>query len=360
MIPLLLANADAPIQNLSIFDPVSPPAESIRSLSVLVLAITAFIFIAVEGILVYSIVRFRRRAATGIAPGADATGLALSPETARAGTVGETEPPQVYGSKPIEIAWTAAPALVVFVLTLVSARSLWEVNVPPPQPRERDNTLFVTVVGRQWWWEYTYDHYNGRALGFTTANELHVPVSEEGIPRPVFLTLKSADVCHSFWVPRLAGKTDLIPGRINSMWFRTDQPGLYLGQCAEYCGTQHANMLLRVVVDSPSDFESWLENERKPAVEDADVRVGRSAFLAQSCVNCHRVRGTTAQGTYAPDLTHLMSRQTLASGMVPNTPENLRRWVADPQPIKPGCLMPSFGLGDRERDDIVRYLLTLR
>jgi cytochrome c oxidase subunit II len=336
-IPLLLAGTDPVTQNLSIFDPASPPAESIRSLSVLVLAITGFIFVVVEGILIYAIVRFRRRAAEASA-----------------------EPPQVYGSKPIEIAWTAAPALTVFVLTLVTARSLWEVNVPPPQPGAGDNTLFVTVVGRQWWWEYTYDYYNGRALGFTTANELHIPAGEEGVPRRVFLTLKSADVCHSFWVPRLAGKTDLIPGRINSMWFQTDRPGLYVGQCAEYCGTQHANMLLRVVVDSPRDFDTWLENEGKPAAEDAEASAGRSAFLGQSCVNCHRVRGTSARGGYAPDLTHLMSRQTLASGMVPNTPDNLRRWVADPQKIKPGCLMPAFGLSDRERDEIVGYLLTLR
>jgi cytochrome c oxidase subunit 2 len=347
VIPLLLAQVQT--QNLSIFDPVSPPGVSIRSLSVLVLAITGFIFVVVEGILIYAIVRFRRR-----------------------GTIGSTEPPQVYGSKPIEIAWTAAPALVVFVLVLVSARTLWEVNVPPPPPREGDNTLFVTVVGRQWWWEYQYDHYNGkpiRAVGpdgkqidlpVITANELHVPASAGGVPRKVFLVLKSADVCHSFGVPRLAGKTDLIPGRVNSMWFQTDQPGLYAGQCYEYCGTQHANMLIRVVVDSPDDFDAWLANERKPAVEHPAVRTGRTAFLGQSCVNCHRVRGTPARGTYAPDLTHLMKRETLASGMVKNTPEILRRWVADPQQIKPGCLMPAFGLSERDTDDIVRYLLTLQ
>src|SRR5262249_18742995 len=146
----LLFGADPSTQNLSIFDPASPQAESIRSLSVLVLAITGFIFVVVEGILIYSIIRFRRRAS---AAGSGAR---------------ETERAQVYGSKPIEIAWTAAPALIVFVLVLVTARTLWEVNVPPPQPREGDNTLFVTVVGRQWWWEYQYDHYSGRALGFTT------------------------------------------------------------------------------------------------------------------------------------------------------------------------------------------------
>jgi cytochrome c oxidase subunit 2 len=334
----------------SIFDPASPPAESIRQLAILVLAITGFIFLIVEGVLCYCLLRFRHRAAAGV------------------------EPPQVYGSKPIEIAWTAAPALVVFVLVMVTARTLWEVNVPPPEPRVGDNTLFVTVVGRQWWWEYHYDHYNGkpiRALGpdgketdqpVITANEMHVPASEpgeKGVERRVYLTLKSADVCHSFWVPRLGGKTDLIPGRDNSMWFATDQPGLYLGQCAEYCGTQHANMLLRVVVESPSDFERWLKNESKPAVANPNVKAGRSAFLAQSCVNCHRIRGTPAQGGYAPDLTHLMSRKTLASGMVRNTEEILTQWLDDPQKVKPGCLMPAFGLSKRERDEIVGYLLTL-
>jgi cytochrome c oxidase subunit II len=336
----LLATASSPAENLSIFDPVSPPAESIRTLSVLVLAITAFIFVVVEGILFYSLFRFRRRAADGT-----------------------VEPPQVYGSKPIEIAWTAAPALIVFVLVLVTARTLWEVNLKPPEPKEGDHTLFVTVIGRQWWWEYVYTHYDGKELRADpnqqltiTANELHIPASEDGVPRPVYLTLKSADVCHSFWVPRLGGKTDLIPGRENSMWFQTDRPGRYLGQCAEYCGTQHAHMLLRVVVDSPSDFETWLENERKPAVEDRGVSAGRAAFLSLGCVSCHRIRGTPANGKLAPDLTHLMSRDTLASGMIENNPDNLLDWVANPQKIKAGCLMPAFG----ERDDIVGYLRTLR
>src|SRR5947209_19947937 len=180
---LLLAGGPPPAQNLSIFDPVSPPAESIRSLSVLVLAITGFIFVVVEGILIYSIVRFRRRAAPSGLQG--------------------PEPPQIYGSKPIEIAWTAAPALVVFVLVLVSARTLWEVDIDPPAPTAGDNALFVTVVGRQWWWEYRYTHYDGRELRFSTANELHVPAGEGGVTRPVYLALESADVCHSFWVPRL-------------------------------------------------------------------------------------------------------------------------------------------------------------
>jgi cytochrome c oxidase subunit 2 len=354
--PSLLAVSGQAREDLSIFDPASPPAESILNASVLVLAIAAFIFLVVEGVLLYNVLRFRRR-----------------------GPAGATEPPQVYGSKPIEIAWTAAPAMIVFVLVLVAARTLWEVKVPPPQPRPGDNALFVTVVGRQWWWEYTYDHYDGEALGFTTANELHVPAGEDGVPRPVYLTLKSADVCHSFWVPRLAGKIDLIPGRPNRLWFRTGRPGLYLGQCAEYCGTQHANMLLRVSVDSPEEFGRWLAHERKPADPADPADEAQRTFQRQSCVNCHAVRGTSARGTYAPDLTHLMSRQTLASGMIPNTPDDLRRWVDDPQKVKPGCLMPAFGLGEpdrdkgkpgsrrpapalgeRDRDLVMRYLLTLR
>jgi cytochrome c oxidase subunit 2 len=252
------------------------------------------------------------------------------------------------------------------------------VNVTPPPPAPGDNTLFVTVVGRQWWWEYQYDHWNGspiHALGadgkethlpVITANELHVPVSEpgeDGVKRRVYLNLKSADVCHSYWVPRLAGKTDLIPGRVNAMWFQTDKPGLYVGQCAEYCGTQHANMLLRVVVQSESEFKDWLANQRTQAVDDPKTGTGQLAFCQrQSCSNCHRVRGTSAVGSYAPDLTHLMSRQTLGAGMIENDPEgkNLDRWIEDPQKIKPGCLMPAFGLSKQEREDIVGYLRTLR
>jgi len=324
-------------QNLSIFAPASPPAQSIRELSILVFAITGLIFVVVEGVLLYSVLRFRRRTQAG-----------------------SSEPPQVYGSKPIEIAWTAAPAMIVFILMLVTARTLWETNTTPPPPQPGDHALYVTVIGRQWWWEYRYEEYDGKKLNFITANELHIPASDDGQSRPVFLTLKSADVCHSYWVPRLAGKTDLIPGRVNSMWFATDRPGLFVGQCAEYCGTQHANMLIRVVADSPRDFERWIENERQPAADDPAGREGRGVFLSQSCVNCHRVRGTSAEGTYAPDLTHLMSRQTLASGMVPNTTENLRSWLQNPQAIKPGCLMPAFGLSDRDLDLIVRYLSTLR
>ncbi len=333
--------AAGPPENLSMFDPVSPPAGSIRQLTVLVFAITGAIFLVVEGILIYNLVRFRSRTAPG-----EAAGL--------------PEPPQVYGSQPIEIAWTAAPTLIVFVLALVIARTLGELHADPADPPPGSRPLYVTAVGRQWWWEFTYDRDGDKELGFVTANELHVPASTEKTPRPVYLTLRSADVAHSFWVPRLAGKTDLIPGRTNHMWFQVAAPGRYFGQCAEYCGAQHARMLLRVYADPPEEFDGWLANQVKPAAEDPAAGKGKATFLGQSCVNCHRVRGTPARGVYAPDLTHLESRETIAAGIVPNTPEMLRHWVKDPQTIKPGCLMPDFGLGETDRDAIVSYLLTLK
>jgi cytochrome c oxidase subunit 2 len=344
--PALLAAGEGP-NNLSIFDPASPPAAAIRDLSLLVLAITGGIFLVVELVLIYSVFRFRRRPEAGTA-----------------------EPPQVYGSLPIEVAWTAAPAMIVFILILAIARTEWEVRTIPDPP-QGSQALKVTVIGHQWWWEYVLDSYGSDQLGVITANELHIPSSNlQGAPdspaerRPVVLTLQSADVCHSYWVPRLGGKTDLIPGRTNRMWFETDHEQLFLGQCAEFCGTQHAKMLLRVQVDSPEVFASWLANERRDAVMDPAVEQGRKVFNAQSCVNCHRIRypGSPAKGTYAPDLTHLMSRKTLAAGAIDNNEENLLLWVGNPQAIKmkPGCLMPAFGLSKQQVADIVAYLVTLK
>lgn len=337
----LLAVGESPLQDVSIVSPASPQARSIVDLGILTIAIAAIIFLIVEGVLIYTAWRFRQR---------------REPPDKR------VEPAQVYGSQPIEVAWTAAPALIVFFLTLVITRTLWSgTKVAQAAPRnEEANTLRVTVVGHQWWWEYRYETYDGRTLGFITANELHIPVSDSATPRLVHLQLESADVCHSFWTPRLAGKMDLIPGRTNHLAFLAEAAGLYVGQCAEYCGAQHAGMLLRVVVDTPKDFETWLANEAKPAVDDPAAHEGRDVFLSQSCVSCHRVRGTAADGNYAPDLTHLMSRQSLASGIAANDGDSLASWVHDPQAVKPGCLMPDFGLTEREQKLLVGYLETLR
>ncbi len=324
------------VQNgTSIFAPVSPPADQIRQLFFLVVAVCAGILFIVEAVLIYSLLRFRRKPS-------DPT----------------SEPPQVYGSMPIEIAWTTAPALIVFLFVLALFRTESNIRVPPIP--EGSEPVHVTVIGHQWWWEFHYETEDGKVI---TANELHLPISDPdgGTQRPVILTLQSADVCHSFWVPRLAGKIDLIPGRTNTLWFQTQQPGTYLGQCAEFCGVQHANMLLRVVVESPEEFRRWLDNERKPAREPSNdtLRKGRTTFLNTSCVNCHRIRGTTADGAFGPDLTHLMARKTLASGMVENDRAQLRQWVDDPQVTKPGCLMPAMKLSPTEIDLVVEYLRSL-
>lgn len=340
---LLLFATGAATSNTSIFSPVSPSAETIRSLFFLVVAVCAGILLIVEGVLIYSLVCFRRRP-----------------------TDPTSEPPQVYGSTPIEIAWTTAPALIVFIFVLVLFRTEGKVKVAPEAKGAQP--LHVTVIGHQWWWEYVYEKYGDEELSaadgkpLVTANELRIPASDTARQRPVLLTLKSADVCHSYWVPRLAGKIDLIPGRVNTLWFQTDQIGTYLGQCAEYCGTQHANMLLRVVVERPDKFKEWLDNEKKPAIAptNKELREGRDVFLTTSCVNCHRVRGTLARGTFGPDLTHLMARETIASGMVGNDLKELRQWVDDPQKTKPGCLMPAMKLSEREIDLVVLYLRSLK
>src|SRR5258708_4026165 len=214
----------------TIFAPVSTPAESIFGLSLFVIAVTAIIFLLVVGLLIYVVVRFRR------------------PHDG-------VEPPQVYGSSQVELAWTVIPVLVVLVLFLATSRVIADVQ----NPARPAGALDVTVVGHQFWWEFRYP-----AANVVTANELHVPVSEPARPTPTFLKLLSADLDHSFWVPRLTGKTDLIPNWVNQTWIDPHEPGLYLGQCAQYCGTQHAKMLLRVYVEPREVFERWLLDQQKP------------------------------------------------------------------------------------------------
>jgi cytochrome c oxidase subunit II len=322
------AAADVPVQTPNIFAPVSTPARLVFELSLLVLGITATIFVVVTGLLVCSIVRFRRR------PGDDGR-----------------EPPQVYGSNQVELAWTVVPLLIVFVLFLATTRTIVAVQNAEPPP----DALKVTVIGRQWWWEFHYPE-----LGIITANELHVPVSDPVNRRPTVLTLQSDDVVHSFWVPRLAGKTDVVPNRENHMWIEPMEAGLYVGQCAEYCGTQHAYMLLRVIVHPQDEFERWVADQRKPPVADSKVRVGRDLFFSTACINCHTVGDTVATGTFGPDLTHLMSRETIGAGVAANTPENLRAWTKDPDHLKPGVHMPAMKLTNDEVDKVVAYLLTLK
>jgi cytochrome c oxidase subunit II len=322
------ATPGSPFSSTNVFAPASTPARTIFGLSMFVLAVTALIFVVVSTLLVYSVVKFR----------------------ARAGDAGR-EPAQVYGSTQIELAWTVIPVLIVVVLFLATARVIHAVQ-DAPKPA---GALDVTVIGHQFWWEFRYPK-----LGSVTANELHIPVSDPAHPTPTFLKLLSADTDHSFWVPELAGKTDLIPNRVNEMWLDPRHPGIYLGQCAQYCGTQHAKMLLRVFVDRPSDFAAWATAQRQSAVQDPRVSAGKHVFETTACINCHAVSGTAANGRFGPDLGHLMSRSTLASGAAENTPANLRLWIQNPDAIKPGSLMPAMKLSDADLDAVTAYLETLR
>ena len=311
----------------NIFAPASTPAKSIAELSVFVLVITGIIFVVVFSLLLYSIVRFRGREIDG-----------------------GHEPAQVYGSMQIELAWTIIPILIVVVLFLATARVIHAVQDAP----EPAGALDVIAIGHQYWWEFRYPK-----LGIVTANELHIPVSDHSHSSPTFLQLLSADTDHSFWVPELAGKTDLIPNHPNRMWMDPQSTGVFLGQCAQYCGTQHAKMLLRISVDGPEDFAGWVRAQQKPAVENASAIAGRRVFERNACMNCHAVGGTPADGRFGPDLTHLMSRVTIAAGAAENTHDNLRHWVQDPSSIKPGSLMPAMKLSDADLDAVVSYMETL-
>lgn len=320
--------APGPQATPSINSPASTPAQEIRSLSFFVLTITGGIFLVVGGLLAYAIIKYRAK---------------------EEGT--PTEPAQIYGSTQIELAWTVIPILIVIVLFLTTARLIFAIQDAPEPP----SALDVTVIGHQFWWEFRYPK-----LGIITANELHVPLSNQHDPQPTFLTLLSADVDHSFWVPQLAGKTDLIPNHPNSTWINPLQPGLYVGQCAQFCGAQHALMLLRIYVDSPDQFSAWVKNQQQPGVQDPQLAAGRQIFETQACINCHAIQGTVATGRFGPDLTHLMSRETLAAGVMANNADNLRAWIQDPSKFKNGCLMPAMQLSDQQIDQLTQYLLTLR
>ena len=255
-------------------------------------------------------------------------------------------PPQVRGHALLEISWTVAPAVILLIIAIPTIEVVFRTQGAPPR-----GALEVTVRGRQWWWEFYYPEYQ-----LTTANELHVPVG-----RPAVLTLEGPDVIHSFWVPKLGGKRDVVPGRLNRLTFTPDTPGEYLGQCAEFCGTAHANMGLRVIADAADAFERWVATERGPAAQPAEgpAADGARVYAGSACVGCHTVRGVSA-GVIGPDLTHFGQRKTLAAGLLPNTTENLAAWIRDPQRLKPGAKMPALGLTEAQARAVAAYLLSLK
>lgn len=218
------------------------------------------------------------------------------------------------------------------------------------------DSLTIQVMGVQWWWQITYVTSDS-SLSVTTANEIHIPAG-----RPVQLRLLSNDVIHSFWVPNLHGKTDLIPSRVNTQWIRADKPGVYRGQCAEFCGLQHAHMIISVVAESPDQFKAWYDRQLQPAAVPSDpvTQRGQQVFMDNACVYCHQIRGTDAAGQNGPDLTHFGSRLGIAANTVPNTPGNLGGWIADPQSTKPGNHMATVAVNSSDMQPLINYLESLK
>jgi cytochrome c oxidase subunit 2 len=277
--------------------------------------------------------------------------LALLRYSTRSDTIPE-QLPLVHEHVGLEVAWTVGPALILLAIAIPTVRTTFR-SYPAVPPK---NALIVDVLAHQWWWEV---HYPG--LGITTANEIHVCVG-----RPVRFRLQSADVIHSFWVPQLGGKQDVVPGHTNMLTLTPQKPGMYLGQCAEFCGLSHANMRFRVFVDTPQQFSAWTaEQTAAPAVpvraaEPGNaVEAGARLYAESPCVTCHTIRGESTQKV-GPDLTHFGSRTTLAGGTLENTPQNLGAWLRDPPALKPGAQMPDLGLSPQQTAQLVAYLESLK
>ena len=307
----------------SALHPESDFAESLDGLFAQIFWWAMGVFVVVEGILLYTVFRWREDPSRG-------------------------RPKEIHGHTLMEIGWTLVPALILVAIAIPTIRTIFIVDNPTTDP----DALTVEAIGRQWWWEFRYPE-----LGITTANEIHIPVG-----RTIDVRVRSADVLHSFWVPRLGGKRDLVPGRENQIWFTADSTGVYWGQCAEYCGTAHALMSFRVIADTPEDFDAWAAAEAGGAVtiQDAEARSGKAVFEANACVSCHTIRGTIAQGQFGPDLTHFGSRLTIGAGILDNTLENVRYWIDSTQHAKPGNLMPEVQLTDAQVAQLAAYLRALR
>lgn len=297
-----------------------PYAEKADNIWDVTFLIAAVIFVIVEGALVLALVRFRHR------PGREAKDF--------------------HGNTRVEVALTLIPALILAGLAVPTVRTVFDVAAEPT------GALQVTVTARQFWWEYEYPDY-----GVITANELHIPADQ-----PIYLTLKGDDVIHSFWVPRLGGAQDVIPNRPNNLVIQADEPGRrYLGQCKEFCGLSHANMRLIVFTHTQEEFDQWAQEQAADAVAPSgDTAEGEKIFLDAGCADCHAIRGTEAAARTAPDLTHFGSRTTFAGAIFENNEAELAVWLRDPPAVKPGALMPDYGLSEDQIQQLVAYLMSLK
>jgi cytochrome c oxidase subunit II len=353
---LLACQPDAP---QSTFGPAGPVAQQQLQLFNVALWIMVAVFVLVEGALLYAAIRFRRRPGQGL-------------------------PRQIHGNTPLEITWTIIPTILILGLGVWSVFVLFDLQNPPAManPGNPSEPLEVTVRGHQWWWEFEYLDADGEGKHITTANEMRIPVG-----RPVILHLRSDDVIHSFWVPRLAGKTDVIPTRQNRMWIQADETGTFHGQCAEFCGIAHAQMKFLVHSLTEEDYDNWVEGYGRPPQLSAQAQRGQQVFNSVGgCLVCHtttgpdqrqvvegRVQGWLAGGPIAPgpNLTDLGLRDTLGAGLLDLNRENLRRWLNDPESIKPGNRMTDraaayqtsdghIRLNQAQVSDLIEYLLSLR
>jgi len=312
----------------SVLAPAGAPSSSIHQLWLLMLWVTTIVFVAT---LVGVVVAVRRG-------------------TARAGAAAIASP----SPRALTLSVGVAVAISVCILFGLLVASVWTGRTVASL--HASSAVTINITGHQWWWEIEYDDAVP-ARRMRTANELHIPTN-----RPVVVKVTSRDVIHSFWVPNLQGKRDLIPGYTTAIWLEADRPGVFRGQCAEFCGLQHAHMAIDVVAESDRDFEGWLDAMRQPGRDPSDgrARSGRDVFMRARCAGCHTVQGTDAAGQAGPTLTHIASRSTLGAGTLANTPENLAAWIRDPQGVKPGNQMPPNPLADEDLQALVAYLETLR
>jgi cytochrome c oxidase subunit II len=314
---------DAPLDWLR---PQGPIARDIGNLWTVVFYAAVAVFFLVEGAIVFALIRFRHRKGD------------------------DTMPKQTHGNTRLEVAWTIIPALLLAALAVPTLSGIIALA------KERPNALRIDVTAHQWWWQYEYPEQK-----VTTANELHIPTG-----RPIRLYLHSADIIHSYWVPALAGKQDVVPQRVNRLTIQADRPGEYHGTCVEFCGLSHANMRLRVYAHSPADFERWVGSQTAPPVSPAGglAAKGKTVLESKQCVSCHTIRGTKATGTTAPDLTHFASRWGFAGDIFVRNEANLRRWLADAPARKPGSKMPAgiseMGLTNDDITALIAYLQSLR
>jgi cytochrome c oxidase subunit 2 len=315
----------------SSLDPHGPAAESIAALFWVFTIVSTVVWLLVMAALGLALLRRR----------VDAVAV-LDPLV--------TDPAQDRRARNIIAGAIGATAVILLVLTGLSYSAQKALTAP------REDELVIKVTGNQWWWDVRYEDPQPSRT-FTTANEIHIPVG-----RPVRLKLESIDVIHSFWVPNLAGKVDLVPGRQNELRLSASRPGVYRGQCAEFCGYQHAHMGIFLIAEPDADFEAWRDRQLAAAEppSDSERQKGIAVFLSQACVMCHTIRGTSAGGRTGPDLTHVGSRRSIAAGTLPMNRGALAAWIVDPQAIKPGTKMPSSDLNADQVNALVSYLEGLK